>query len=543
MRTSEILMISGAIVPDRTAIQFDDDAISFMELQQRSNRLANAMADQGVGRGDRVAFMQVNCNQAIEVYFATAQLDAIYVPINFRAKTDELEKMLEIAQPNLLFIGERYLSLMNSGVNSGVNCSENAGDGANKGITTEQIIILDGDGSDGGQTYDGLLAGASDDDKIFPEAEDDDTTVIMFTAGTTGVPKGVMLTHDSFSSFLLSTVNPADPDIEESNLLTVPLYHIAGLQAALAAVYGGRTLIVMRQFEAGEWMGLVQEHRADRAMLVPTMLKQVMDNPRFHEFDLSSLDVITYGAAPMPVEVIRRAIQEFPGARFINAFGQTETASTITMLPPEDHVLEGTPEEIQIKLKRLSSIGKPLEDVEVQIVDADGTVVATGEVGEIVARGSRMMSGYWREDAATQAALRSGWIYTGDLGYQDEDRYIFLSGRAKDFIKRGGEMVSPEEVEQVLMSHPQVDDAAVIGIPDNEWGEEVRAVVVSRTGGVGGGIIGGLSGGLSEEELMQYCQDKLASFKRPRSVIFVDELPRNVMGKVLKRDLRDQHGS
>ena len=531
MRTNEFLMISGAIVPDRTAIQFDDDAVSFMELQQRSNRLANAMADQGVGRGDRVAFMQVNCNQAIEVYFATAQLDAIYVPINFRAKTDELEKMLEIAQPSLLFIGERYLSLINSGINSDVNFVENAEDGANKGITPEQIIILDGNGADGIQTFDGLLAGASDDEMIFPEAEDDDTTVIMFTAGTTGVPKGVMLTHDSFSSFLLSTVNPADPDIEESNLLTVPLYHIAGLQAALAAVYGGRTLIVMRQFEAVEWMGLVQEHRADRAMLVPTMLKQVLDSPRFHEFDLSSLDVITYGAAPMPVEVIRRAIQEFPGARFINAFGQTETASTITMLPPEDHVLEGTPEEIEVKLKRLSSIGKPLEDVEVQIVDEDGAVVAPGEVGEIVARGSRMMSGYWREEAATQETLRSGWIYTGDLGFQDEDSYIFLSGRAKDFIKRGGEMVSPEEVEQVLMSHPQVDDAAVIGIPDDEWGEEVRALVVSPTGGLG------------EEELMQYCQDKLASFKRPRSVIFIDELPRNVMGKVLKRDLREQHGS
>ena len=523
MRTNEFLMISGAIVPDRAAIKFDGEAMSFMELQQRSNRLANAMAERGVGRGDRVAFMQVNCNQAVEVYFATAQLDAIYVPINFRVKTEELEQMLGISQPSLLFIGERYLSLIHSGVPSG--------GGSNGGISPEQVIILDGDGSEGRENYESLLAGASDDEMLSPEAEDDDTTVIMFTAGTTGVPKGVMLTHDSFSSFLLSTVNPADPEIEESNLLTVPLYHIAGLQAALAAVYGGRTLIIMRQFEPAEWMGLVQEHRADRAMLVPTMLKQLMDHPRFHDFDLSSLDVITYGAAPMPVEVIRRAIQEFPGARFINAFGQTETASTITMLPPEDHVMEGTPEEIEIKLNRLTSIGKPLEDVEVQIVDEDGTVVPRGETGEIVARGSRMMSGYWREDAATEEAIRSGWIYTGDLGYQDDDDYIFLSGRAKDFIKRGGEMVSPEEVERVLMSHPQVDDAAVIGIPDEEWGEEVRAVVVSREGGV------------SEEVLVQYCQDKLASFKRPLSVVFIDELPRNVMGKVLKRDLREQHGS
>ncbi|MDP6549612.1 MAG: AMP-binding protein, partial [Dehalococcoidia bacterium] len=278
------------------------------------------------------------------------------------------------------------------------------------------------------------------------------------------------------------------------------------------------------------WLTAVQKYRANRAMLVPTMLKHLMEHPRFHEFDLSSLDVITYGAASMPLAVIKRAIQEFPGARFINAFGQTETASTITMLPPEDHILEGTPEEIEKKLRRLTSIGKPLDDVEVQIVDEDGNTMPAGDVGEIVARGSRMMAGYWHEEAATREAIRSGWIYTGDLGYQDEDSYIFLSGRAKDFIKRGGEMVSPEEVEQVLMAHPQVADAAIIGVPDEEWGEEIRAVIVVRAGGV------------TEEELERHCQQRLASFKRPRSVVFVDELPRNVMGKVLKRDLRAQYG-
>ena len=200
------------------------------------------------------------------------------------------------------------------------------------------------------------------------------------------------------------------------------------------------------------------------------------------------------------------------------------------MLPPEDHVLEGTPEEIETKLRRLTSIGRPLDDVEVQIVDEDGSPLPAGEVGEIVARGGRMMAGYWQEEAATREILRSGWVYTGDLGYRDEDDYIYLSGRSKDFIKRGGEMVSPEEVENVLRSHPLVDDAAVIGIPDPEWGEEVRAVVVPN------------SEDLNEGELLDYCTTRLAGFKRPRSVVFIDELPRNVMGKVLKRDLRDRFG-
>ena len=517
MRTTEFLTIASAIVPDRTAILFDDEAVTFASLQERSNRLANALADRGVGRGDRVAVMQVNCPQVIEAYFAVAQLDAIYVPINFRAKTEELERMLAIAQPSVLLIGERYLPLVPA-----------LGDAA---LPPGRVVVLDGEATGGRPSYRGLVAGASAGELHFPEAEDSDTTVIMFTAGTTGVPKGVMLSHESFSSYLLAAVTPADPEVEETNLLTVPLYHIAGLQAALAAVYGGRTSVVMRQFEPVEWMGLVQRHRANRAMLVPTMLKQLLDHPRFHEFDLSSLEVITYGAAPMPLEIVRQAIREFPAAKFINAFGQTETASTITMLPPEDHILEGSREEIEKKLRRLTSIGKPLDDIEVRIVDEAGLPVAAGETGEIVARGSRMMAGYWQEEAATRDAIRAGWIYTGDLGYQDGDGYIYLSGRAKDFIKRGGEMVSPEEVERVLRSHPRVADAAVIGVPDPEWGEEVRAVVVLRPEGV------------SEDELLQFCQQRLAGYKRPRSVVFIDELPRNVMGKVLKRELREQHGS
>ena len=517
MNTSEFLTIAGAIVPDRPAVIFDGLEFTYEELAQRVNRLANALSAMGVTAGDRVATMQVNTNQSIEIYFAAAQLDALYVPVNFRARAEELHTMLSIAQPSCLMVGERYLPLVQDLP-------------AETGLGPGRVIVMDAQQSSGRPDYAALLADAAPDQMHFPEAADDDTTVVMFTAGTTGVPKGVMLTHDSFASFILSTVDPADPDVEETNLITVPFYHIAGLQAALAAVYGGRTLVVMRQFEAVEWMEQAERFGANRAMLVPTMLKQLVEHPRFDDFDLSSLNVITYGAAPMPLEVIRQAIGKFPGVRFINAFGQTETASTITMLPPEDHVLEGNPEEIETKLRRLTSIGKPLEDVEVEIVDENGQPVALRETGEIVARGARMMAGYWRQDSATRDTLRSGWVYTGDLGYKDEDGYIYLAGRARDFIKRGGEMISPEEVEQILRSHPEVDDAAVIGVTDPDWGEEVRALVVSR------------SRALTEDEVIEHCHERLAGFKRPRSVVFINELPRNVMGKVLKRDLRERFG-
>jgi acyl-CoA synthetase (AMP-forming)/AMP-acid ligase II len=514
MNITEFLMIASAIVPDRTAIIYDGQRFSFQDLQDRVNRLANALADLGVGPGDRIAAMQTNCNHLVEIYFAAAQLDAIYVPINFRAKENELAIMLAIAEPSLLFLGQRYLSLVPD-------------DGA---APSDRIIMLDAPARDGRLGYDSLLAGQDAEQMHFPEGDEDATTVIMFTSGTTSVPKGVQLTHDSFGTFLLSNVTPADPDVEETNLLTVPMYHVAGLQAALAAVFGGRTLVVMSQFDAVGWMSLVAQHRVNRAMLVPTMLKRVIDHPQFANYDLSSLDVITYGAAPMPLPVIRDAIVAFPGARFINAFGQTETASTITMLPPEDHVLEGTPEEVETKLQRLTSIGKPLDDVEVMIVSEDGTAIPAGEVGEIVARGPRMMTGYWRQEETTADTMRSGWLYTGDLAWQDADGYIYLAGRARDFIKRGGEMIAPEEVEQVLEIHPEVDEAAVIGVPDLEWGEEVRAIVVRRNPTV------------SATDLMDFCRDRLSGYKRPRSVVFVDELPRNAMGKVLKRDLREEFG-
>ena len=526
MNTTELLTIAEAIVPDRTAMVFDGREFTFAQVSQRVNRLANALAEMGVTPGDRVATMQVNSHRSIELYFAAAQLDAVYVPINFRAKTDELHQMLRIAEPACLFIGERYLELL--------------GEEELFGMPHDRVIIMDAGTSTGLTSYEQLLRTASPDQLHFPEGDDNDTTVIMFTSGTTSAPKGVKLTHDSFASYILATVMPADPDMEETNLVTVPYYHIAGLQAALTAVYAGRTQVVMRQFDADQWMELVQQYRANRAMLVPTMLKQLMDHPRFDEFDLSSLEVITYGAAPMPIEVIREAIGRFPGASFINAFGQTETASTITMLPPEDHILEGSPDEIETKLRRLTSIGKPLEDVEVEIVDEDGNPTAVGETGEIAARGPRMMTGYWQEDAATNETLRSGWVYTGDLGYRDDDGYIYLAGRSRDFIKRGGEMVSPEEVEQVLMSHPQIDDAAVIGVSDIEWGEEIRAVVVRALVGAPAGS--GEGEPATEGDIIEYCRERLAGFKRPRSVVFVDELPRNVMGKVLKRDLREVYG-
>jgi len=516
MNTTDFLMIASSIVPDRPAIIFEGKKFTFGQLNERSNRLAHALTKLGIKKGDIVAILQVNCNQYLETYYAVAKLGVIFAPLNFRAKADELTYMLNNCEARILLVGERYLDMVQT---MRPNLPK-----------VEQYVSIDKK-VDGMLYYEDLLAKASPED-VFSEIDDNDVTMLMYTAGTTGRPKGVPLTHNSFVTYMLSNVTPVDPDIEETNLLTVPLYHVAGAQAVLAATYGGRTLAMMRQFEVKEWMKTVEQTRANRAMLVPTMLKRVIDDPEFSNHDLSCLKVITYGAASMPFEVIKKAIDVFPGVMFINAFGQTETASTITALGPEDHVISGTEEQKQKKLKRLQcSIGKPMDDVQIRIVDESGKELPTGEVGEIIAKGPRVMSGYWKDPEKTAKALKGGWLHTGDKGYMDDEGYIYLAGRGDDMIIRGGENISPEEVENVLYSHPAIEEAAVIAVPSVEWGQEPKAVVVLKKGQKA-----------SPEELIEFCRQKLSSFKRPRYVVFVNELPRTSTGKVLKRVLREQHG-
>ncbi len=513
MHTHDLLTIASAIVPDRTATVFDGVRQTYAELALRANRLANALASAGVRPGDRIAVIDVNTPQHLEVYFAAARLDAIYVPLNFRWRDEEIGFPLEHASPKVVVAGERYVPLVDEFRHRAAGAS---------------FVAVGGNAAPGWTVYDDLLAAGEEDELRFPAGDPDDTAVLLFTAGTTGRPKAVMLSHSGFTSYMLSSVEPPDPETEEKTLVTLPMYHVAGLQAALASVYGGRSMVIQRQFDPCEWMDLVEKEQVSRALIVPTMLKQILDHPEFGKHDLGSLRVITYGGAPMPPPVIQRAIPAFSGVQFINAFGQTETGSTIAMVPPEDHFLEGPPEVVEKRRKHLTSIGKPLPDVEVRVVDEDANDVPMGETGEIVARGPRLMRGYWGQQDATSAAIRDGWLYTGDLGYMDKDGYIYLQGRAKDFIKRGGEMVAPEEVENVIHACPGIAECAVIGLPDETWGECVVAVVVREQGAQ-----------VTEEAVLEACREQLARFKRPERVLFLDTLPRNSLGKVLKRELRD----
>jgi acyl-CoA synthetase (AMP-forming)/AMP-acid ligase II len=522
MLISEFLDLSALLVPDRTAIAFEGERYSFTQLKERVNRLADALNKLGLEKGDRTAIFEVNCNEYIEALFATVKLGGIFAPMNFRVKEDDVIYLVNKAEPKIFFVGSRYTEMMKSI--------------RDKLPSVKHFVVIDGK-YDGMLSYDELIASGSPKEKNFAEVKEEDIAMLLFTAGTTGFPKGVPQDHNAYSSYVLTNVSP--PDLEapaETNVVAMPFYHVAGMQAMMAGIYGGRTLALMRQFEEKDWFEIVQREKATRVMVVPTMLKRIVDYPDFNKYDLSSIKVITYGAAACPYEVLRKTIELFPGRALINAFGGTETSSTIASLSAEDQVITGkeTKQQREKKLKRISSsIGVPLPDVEIQIRNEGGQALPTGQVGEIVVRSARVMKGYWKDEEKTKKAFTAdGWYRTGDMGYFDEDGYIYLTGRSDDLIKRGGELVGPDEVESVLYSHPKVEEAAVVGVPDIEWGHNVRAILRLKKGETA-----------TEKEIADFLRPRLAAYKRPSSIVFIEEeFPKTSTGKVLRRVLRDKYG-
>ncbi|HUS83299.1 MAG TPA: long-chain-fatty-acid--CoA ligase [Dehalococcoidia bacterium] len=516
MNTAEFLQISSAVVPDRDALVCGDRRVTYMEMAQRVNRLANALQSRGVERGTKVAVMAMSSPQYVETYYACAKTGAVFVPLNYRAKREEIVHMLNDSGASLLFVGTRYLELIES-------------------LKPElplvkDFVCIDGP-ADGMPGYDDLLASGSDDE-VYVEIDEQDATVLMYTSGTTALPKGVILTYLTLSVYVVNTMSPANPEeTPEVTLLSVPVYHVAGLTAIMSSIWGGRKLVILPQFEPQLWLDSVQNERVTHSFVVPTMLKRIMDQPDFDKYDLSSLQLITYGAAPMPYEVVRKAVGVFK-CGLMNAYGQTESTSTMTYLGPEDHQIEGNEEEKAKKLQRLRSVGRPMDDIEVAIMDRDGNVLPAGKEGEICVSGSRIMREYHGQKEATEAAVKDGWLHTGDVGYLDEDSYLFITGRTKDLIIRGGENISPGEIESALEDHPKIAEAAVIGVPDVEWGEKVMALIVLRPGEA-----------MTKDEVVQHCKGRLASFKAPEEVAFVEELPRNPLGKVLKTELRKVYGA
>jgi len=516
VNTSNFVSIPAMMFPDQEILVFENHRHTYGQLWERIQRLANALDAAGVGRGDRVAALQTNSAHYVEAYFATAALGAVFIPVNYRAKLTELEYMLGAANTKVLLVGDRYVDAMRQILPN---------------LPTIETCIAMESEQDGCRHIEKLIGDAGPE-LADREIDDDDTTILMYTSGTTARPKGVMLTYNDFTAYVTNNVELADGTPRGASLVCVPLYHIAGATNIMTNLFTGRKLVLLRQFDAGQWLQAVEREQITHAFVVPTMMKQIIDHREFSKHDLSSLQNVSYGGAVMPFPVIRRALELFPKTvGFVNAFGQTETTSTLTVLGPDDHRLEGSPAEVEQRLKRLVSIGRPLPDVEVKVVDDDAKELMQGEIGELWVRTPRVMKGYAATDTekATSPLLHDGWLPTRDMGWIDEDGYIFLAGRKDDMIIRGGENIAPAEVEAVLYSHPGIEEATVIGVPDVEWGQRVCAVVVPRPGMT-----------LTENEIVDFCHQRLASFKKPEIIHFLPELPKNPMGKILKKDLRAQ---
>lgn len=505
MNLAMLLDIPASIAGDAVALSFDAGQSTYDQLRDRVARVAGLLAERGLGPGDRVGVMAVNRPELVELLFGAAARGVALVPMNYRAHADEAGHLVADSGARIVFADRRYADLLDSV----------------RPPSVDTILLDDPAGY-------AAARDAAEADWDLADVDDDDVAVLLYTSGTTSLPKGVMLTHGALSGYVMGANDAADGDDHGTALLAAPLYHVAGLTSLLNALWTGRRTHLLPQFEPVAWLEAVEAQRVTHAFLVPTMLARLLDTAELARTDLSSLENVTYGAAPMPPAVIRRAVEVFPpDVGFSGSYGQTETTATVAILTPDDHRVEGDDAERATKLRRLASVGRPVDDVEARIVDPLGTPLGAGEVGEVQLRTARAMRGYWGSDEKTRVTIDDeGWVHTGDLGFLDEGGYLFLAGRANDLIIRGGENIAPEEVESVLYEHPDVVEAAAAGVPDEEWGERVFAAAVVRDGS-----------SCTEADLTAFCAERLPGHKRPELVLLVDELPRTSTGKVVRRRL------
>ena len=508
MLLQDILWRSAKFYPDRTALVCGPHRISYRQFRQRVNRLANGLAKLGVHFGDRLAALLPNCHRYAEIYLAAAQIGAVLVPLNVRLSPRELAGIIEHSAAVGLISGDRFRETLHS----------------MSGLLPElKLLIGWGLGEEGFLDYEGLLDANSSGSIDFDFAEGE-VAIQMYTSGTTGAPKGVLLTHRNIMANTLTGIFERRFTHQDVFLNAAPMYHIADAEYFFQILSVGGTNVFIERFDPILFLKAVQKERITCSWLVPTMIHDLLMNSNFERVDLSSLKVLYYGGACLTPDFFWQVRKAFP-CEFSLGFGLTEASPLISMLRPEDH--RGEAAEVE---RRLQSCGREVFNVQVRIVDEQGQEVPPGQVGEIAVRGANVMKGYWKMDPETKQALRAGWLHTGDMGKMDEEGYLYLVDRKKDVIKSGGENIYSREVEEAIASHLSVGEVAVIGIPDERWGEGVKAVIVLREGMACTG-----------REILEHCQDKLAGFKRPKSISFVPALPKNITGKVLKAELRERY--
>ena len=487
--------------PARVAVEGDDLVLTFAELDDVTARVAAALGALGVARGERIAWFGKNSATYFALFFGAARAGVVMVPVGWRLAEPEAAFIIDNAEARLLFLGDGFEA-----------CAATLG---------QRPDLLRCFTSDQARRE---VIGAPHGDYL--PSGPDDAVLQLYTSGTTGNPKGVVLSNRNLFGLRKAGLDNPMPhslwDEDEAVLVAMPCAHIGGTGLGIVALASGLPGIVLSEFDPVRVFDAVENRGVTRFFIVPAALQMLLNHPDCASTDFSGIKYILYGASPIPLELLRQCMAMF-GAEFVQNYGMTETTGTICVLPPEDHSAEGNP--------RMRSAGKPLPGVEVVIRAPEGSLLPVGEIGEIVTRSTNNMLGYWKLPEATASTMDAdGWIATGDIGYFDADGYLYMYDRAKDMIITGGENVYPAEVENAIYGHPDVLEVAVISIPDEQWGEAVKAVCVAKPGCT-----------VDPDSVIAWARERVAGFKVPKSVHVVDALPRNPSGKILRRALREPY--
>ena len=486
------------VKPGDIALVEGSDALTFAGLEERTRRIVAMLAARGVSRGDRIAWLGKNARHYFELFYAAARAGVVMVPIGWRLAPPEIAYILEDTGAKLLFLGEGFEEL------AGKACAA---------LETPPAILTTA------EAMAEIEAARSGD---FAAAGPDDAVLQLYTSGTTGNPKGAVLTNRNLFSLRVPAEEASLPwsswDDDEAILVCMPCAHIGGTGLGIMSMAAGIRAIVQAEFTP-EGVLEAFEQGITRLFIVPAALQMVIHHPRAATTDFSGVRYVLYGAAPIPLDLLREAVQTMPTAGFLQCYGMTETTGTISILPPDDHSLDGN--------QRMRSAGKAVPGVDLKVIGEDGEELPRGEVGELICRSPSNMIGYWNLPDATAGSLKDGWMHTGDAATMDEDGYVYIQDRIKDMIITGGENVYPAQVESAIYGHPAVAEVAVIGVPDATWGEAVKACVVPKAGAE-----------VDADDVIAWTRERLAGFKVPKSVDVIPLMPRNASGKILRRELR-----
>lgn len=498
----DIIRKSALLFPDNMATVFEGTRLTYRDLNARVNRLANALTALGVGKSDRLAILGENTHKYLEVYFAASKIGISVTPLNFRLSDKELVQIINDSEATCFFAADGY---------------EDRAMKIQEDLSNIKHWIAMDNPAGGYQFYEDLLAEAGPSEPG-QDAQEDDMAILMYTGGTTGVPKGVMMSHRGLMSGILTAAIGLSFNRNDATCFVLPLFHVS-FWPAFAVLLNGGKVVINRKPDLNGILQLIQDEKCTHINAVPTLYGWLLQYANLDAYDLSSLRCISYAGSPFPPELLKQCIRKL-GSKFEQAYGMTECLGGTTLFK-EDHVLEGW------RSKLLASAGKPGLGVDVQVVDIKDHPVPPGQTGEIAIRGKSVMMGYWKNPGLTAEVLRGGWYHTGDMGYMDDEGYLFLMDRKADMIVSGGENVYPKETEDILYQHPAVAMAAVVSAPDERWGERVQAVVVLKP-----------DRRATEEELVAHCKERLAGYKCPKAVEFWAQLPTTAVGKILRKDVK-----